>query len=274
MTTLTTTSDGSPFDAIRRTRADGSEFWSARDLMPLLGYEKWERFADAVERARVAIANSGMDADANASRLREPFGRTNQMGEEFHLTRYACYVVAMNGDPRKPEVAAAQTYFAVRTREAETAPAAIPRGADLLALAVVEAQRMLDESTAQLAVAAPKAEAFDAFLSTVGDYSVRDAAHMLSRHHDILTGETRLRSWMLSAGWLYRDATAAPRAYQRRIDAGHLAEKGQWHYHPETGEKIADTPQVRVTPKGIDALAKALTKVTDQGELAIEEASA
>lgn len=112
---------GSPFDAIRQVRADGTEYWSARDLMPLLGYDKWERFDGAVERAAASLTAQGHDADWEASRLREPSGQTNQMREDYHLSRFASYLVAMNGDPRKPEVAAAQAYFAVRTREAETA---------------------------------------------------------------------------------------------------------------------------------------------------------
>jgi anti-repressor protein len=128
--------------------------------------------------------------------------------------------------------------------------------------------RMVLEAEEQLAIAAPKAEAFDAFLSTSGDYSVNEAAKILSRHHDILTGERRLRTWMESNGWIYRQQSK-PRAYQRRLDAGTLAEKAQWHYHPETGEKVADPPQVRVTARGVEALAKALTKVTDQGELEV-----
>lgn len=133
-------------------------------------------------------------------------------------------------------------------------------GPELLARAVLEA----DATIKQLA---PKAEAFDAFLSTSGDYSVNEAAKVLSRNHNILTGEKRLRDWMQANGWLYRDAGNKPRAYQRHIDLGRLTEKAQWHYHPETGEKVLDTPQVRVTAKGIAALANALTKVTDQGEL-------
>lgn len=146
-------------------------------------------------------------------------------------------------------------------------------GPQLLAHAVIEAQRVIDEQAQALAVAAPKAEAFDAFLSTTGDYSVRDAAHVLSRHHDILTGEKRLRDWMIAAGWLYRDQTGAPRTYQRRIDQAVLAERVQWHYHPETGEKVTDSPQVRVTTRGIEALARALTRTTDQGELVLEATS-
>lgn len=107
----------SPFDAIRRTRDDGSEYWSARDLMPLLGYDKWERFSDSIARAEASAQAQGVDQ--GFSRLRENLPGGTKPREDVHLSRFACYLVAMNGDPRKQEVAAAQGYFAVKTREAE-----------------------------------------------------------------------------------------------------------------------------------------------------------
>lgn len=115
----------SPFDALRRERADGSEYWLARELMPLLGYESWRRFAEAVDRAATACANQGFDVSKEfAEAVKNPSELGGRPAEDFELSRFACYLTAMNGDPRKPEVAAAQAYFAVRTREAETAPKA------------------------------------------------------------------------------------------------------------------------------------------------------
>lgn len=109
----------SPFDAIRTATPEGREYWSARDLMPLLGYEKWERFADAIDRAKVAAYNSRYDVAQNFPAAGKVSGSRGPAQADYHLSRYACYLVAMSGDPRKPEVAAALTYFAIRTREAE-----------------------------------------------------------------------------------------------------------------------------------------------------------
>ncbi|UQE74238.1 hypothetical protein MYK68_16120 [Gordonia sp. PP30] len=112
----------SPFDAIRRTRDDGTEFWSARDLMPLLGYDSWRRFADAIDRAKTAVEAQGNAVTSHfAGAVKNPGAEGGRPAEDVELTRFAAYQVAMCGDPRKPEVAAALAYFAIRTREAETA---------------------------------------------------------------------------------------------------------------------------------------------------------
>lgn len=119
---------GSPFDTIRRTRPDGSEYWSARDLMPLMGYRTWRNFEVPTQRAMRAADNQGVDVAANFAGSRK-FTATKPQ-DDFELSRFAAYLVAMNGDPNKPEVAAAQAYFAGKTREAELAATTGP-GDDL-----------------------------------------------------------------------------------------------------------------------------------------------
>ncbi|WP_063835910.1 hypothetical protein [Streptomyces sp. JS01] len=144
---------GSPFDSIRRLREDGVEYWSARELMPLLGYKKWERFADAVEQARSVIEaeNGSLAAEQEASLQREAFGRTRQIGDNYWLSRRASYLTAMRGDSRKPEIRAALIYFANRTREAELGHASqfsIPTTfAGALALAAQQAAELEETRT-------------------------------------------------------------------------------------------------------------------------------
>lgn len=116
-------SNSSPFDAIKNTTPDGTEYWSARDLMPLLGYEKWERFSSRIEEAMRAAEIAGITNQfpATGKMVTTGSGARREV-KDYHLTRYACYMVAMSCDGRKPEVAAAKTYFATKTREAETRP--------------------------------------------------------------------------------------------------------------------------------------------------------
>lgn len=118
MSVLQHIGDQSPFDASRRVRPDGSEFWTARDLQPLMGYARWENFATPIQRAMKTAENQGMDVSSLFLRSQEKTG--GRPREDFELSRYAAYLVAMNGDPNIPEVAQAQHYFAVQTRAAET----------------------------------------------------------------------------------------------------------------------------------------------------------
>ena len=110
------------FEALKRINDYGAEFWSARDLQSLLGYSQWRRFEDAVKRAMVSCEQSGNPSGhhfAGAGKMIEVGKGGVRKVEDFHLSRFACYLIAQNGDPRKPAIAEAQKYFAVQTRRQE-----------------------------------------------------------------------------------------------------------------------------------------------------------
>ena len=173
----------SAFDALRREDERG-EYWTGRDLMAAVEYDKWERFEDAIERARVALVNVGEVPDEHASRLREPSGQTTRVN--YRLTRYGAYMVVMNGDSRKPAIAAAQSYFAIRTREAEVKgvgtadlPAIPQTYAEALRAAADQADRA-DKAEAKVAELEPKADLADTFLIADGSTRlVREVAKLL-----------------------------------------------------------------------------------------------
>lgn len=101
---------------------DGVEFWLARELQELLGYAQWRNFELVVEKAKIACQNAGQpvaDHFAGVSKMVEIGSQAERTVEDIALTRYACYLIAQNGDPRKDAIAFAMTYFAVQTRKQE-----------------------------------------------------------------------------------------------------------------------------------------------------------
>ncbi len=110
------------FESLKKLNNRGVEYWSARDLQPCLGYSQWRYFENAIKKAIESCKQSGNDPAHHFADARKQieFGKgATQMVEDYHLSRFACYLVAQNGDPRKPEIAQAQKYFAIQTRRQE-----------------------------------------------------------------------------------------------------------------------------------------------------------
>lgn len=205
--TMVPRNGASPFDTIKQTGPDGEDFWSARDLQPMLGYDRWERFTDALDRATAAADNAGsktLDHFRGAAKMVPIGSGAHREVIDFHLTRFGAYLIAMNGDPRKPEIAAAQTYFAIKTREAETATPRLPdlttpQGVLALAQEFTRTAEQLVEADRRLKELEPKALAHDTLMAAAeGDVLVRQAAKILGWK------ERDLRGFLLDEKLIYR----------------------------------------------------------------------
>jgi len=110
------------FESLKKCNLHGAEYWSARDLQPSLGYTEWRKFENAIKKAIESCKQSGNNPSYHFVGADKPIlggkGAT-QMVKDYHLSRFACYLIAQNGDPRKPEIAEAQKYFAIQTRRQE-----------------------------------------------------------------------------------------------------------------------------------------------------------
>lgn len=207
---------GSPFDQIRRMDAYGREYWRARELQPQMGYGRWQHFDPVIERAKAAARNVS-DAAAVFTDFREnPSERGGRPGKDYKLTRAAAYYVALNGDPNKPEVAAAQAYFVHRTREAELGSIAAE---EIRNTALARAREMVDYKIFR-----------DMMRDNATDYEPQSKATrtffavMQNRLYQQITGMTakEIMNARDLATWKGRDEGKEPRKKDREIAKNYL----------------------------------------------------
>jgi DNA-damage-inducible protein D len=114
------------FEDLKKVNEYGAEYWSAREIQPLLGYMQWRRFEDAINRALTSCKQSGnipANHFAGVGKMVDIGSGSSREVMDYHLSRFACYLIAQNGDPRKPEIANAQKYFAIQARRQEISDA-------------------------------------------------------------------------------------------------------------------------------------------------------
>lgn len=232
----------SPFDALRREDDYGQEYWSARDIQPVMGYDKWENFLRVVERAIRSAENTGTYSDQAFSRTQEK-GTGGAPKADFRLSRNASYLVAMNGEPNKPAVAAAQAYFATQTRKAEIATSR-PMSELEMAKQYVAALEREQQLTKELEVAAPKAGKWDKFLNTDGLIGMTEMADMLGT--DVRT----MTNWLVEVSIFRKQVSAGSRS-PRNLPRKAFQDGGQFRVLPETKNGFS-FPSAYATARGLD----------------------
>lgn len=241
------------------TDDSGDPWFVASDVAKILGYrdaEKMTRRLSADDRGTRSVGTPGGQQDMTV---------ITEAG--LYLAIFGSQV---EGAERFKRWVASEVLPAIRrTGRYEAAPA-LPQDYPSALRALADSAEALESERAARAIDAPKAHAWEEFMSADGDYSVNQAAKTLSRRSGTIIGETRLWKWLAANGWTYRDGSG-PRAYQRRIDTGLLVEKPHHPYtDPHTGELKARGVQVRVLPKGLEKLDQGLS---GQFELDIEGAA-
>lgn len=256
MTTIERRSS-SPFDSIRSEDAEG-EFWLARELAPLMGYAQWRHFNSVIGKARTAMSHDGHDVREHFRLIKrapgvnvgKPTETPDQGGRpaiDFRLSRPACYFAAMNGDPKKPQIALAQEYFVAQTLRIETIeqapevfvpapaipsyPQALRGWADAL-----EAQQRAERLVEELR---PPAEAWNALAAAGGDCAVAEAASILVRDPRIEIGPARLHRWLLEMRLVYRRGDGQLLPYSAHMD------------HIRLRPRANGSSELRITPSGL-----------------------
>lgn len=241
----------SPFDDIRH-EDDQGEYWTGRELQPLMEYSQWRDFAIVIEKAKASLALvQGEDvANANFADLRKNAGQVGRNGKDYRLTRFAAYLAAMAGDDTKQAVAHARVYFAVRTREAEnnrpSLPATLPAALRAYADELEAHQHTREERDALI----PLAEAYSDLMEADGTFDWAAVAQIFSRITGGL-GRNKFLDLLRCDDLKILKKNRTP--YQlKELDR-------YFKVIPTKGGSKAD-PTTRVTPEGLDWLRKRLVK--------------
>lgn len=239
---------GSPFDRIRHQDEHDIEYWLARDLQPMMGYEQWRRFEGVIERAIRSAENTGAYSDQAFCQIRQATSRGDHGGSQvrtdYRLSRYAAYLVAMNGDPNKPQVAAAQAYFVAKTDEAENATTKPMTEIEVARkyLAVLEREMAL---RAELEVAKPKAGKWDAYCNADGLIGMTELADILK------TNVRTLTAWLVEIQFFRRQTSAAGGG--RNMPRASAQKAGYFEVKTEAKHGVA-YPVAYATPRGVDVV--------------------
>jgi anti-repressor protein len=229
--------------AVRTVEVKGEPYFVAADVTAILGYTNGRaavaQHVDEEDRNTVAIRD-GMRGNPNAAVVNESGLYALIFGSKLEAAKAFKRWVTAEVLPTLHRTGAYTLAHRLPTSFAEA-----------LELAAKQA-RELEAAEAHIAEIAPAADHWHVLAAADGDYSVADAAKILSRDPQIKIGRDRLFRVLDEANWVYRQqADGKWRTYQSAVDAGRLSEIPQSHYHPRTGELVLDPPQVRVTPKGI-----------------------
>jgi DNA-damage-inducible protein D len=262
----------SPFEALKRVDEWG-EHWMGRELMPHADYHDWRNFQRAINEARSAMSAHYdlRDHFALVSLPKNPDQQERGRGRpanvtDWKLSRMACRFVFMNGDPNKPAIKAAQTYFAEQTEFAENVQQAIVQQSFRIPQTLQEALRayadevdarekaelQAAEAQAEADMLRPPAEAWNYLVDADKDYSMAEAAAILNNDPTINTGRDRLRDWMLGNRMLYRNADGQLVPYASHLKHIRLKPRTRPNYDADDPRARKDAPsQVRLTPDGL-----------------------
>lgn len=271
MSTDLTLLGDSPFDAIRRTDEHG-EYWTGRELMPLMEYAQWRDFAAVIQKARDALVLiQGEDvAASNFADMRKI--SATKSGKDVRLTRFAAYLVAMAGDDTKRAVAEARIYFAVRTEQAEKAAPALSLVPDLSGLNAEglewlgQVGKALTATTAELASAKRELESARTKVEYVDAFVTPDEGACLLRvfANQIKVGEQALREYLIDRGVLYRTSFHRwSTKKQAHVEVNQYHAKSQY----KTWFTERDQPKAPRTPDGRMTTTLDITPVGKTGVL-------